>query len=94
MNPFRASETEIFVTDFESQKYQDAVGKNTEVHEQGVEFSPNLISFVLPLYLQILTNTKINTKTENTGTKSTRRTRKKTGKNPSTVIGEENVFVG
>uniref|UniRef100_A0A8C4UGF7 Uncharacterized protein n=1 Tax=Falco tinnunculus TaxID=100819 RepID=A0A8C4UGF7_FALTI len=34
----------------------------------------------------ILTNTKINTKTENTGTKSTRRTRKKTGKSPSTVI--------
>uniref|UniRef100_A0A8C5TVI9 Uncharacterized protein n=1 Tax=Malurus cyaneus samueli TaxID=2593467 RepID=A0A8C5TVI9_9PASS len=28
---------------------------------------------------------------ENTGTKSTRRTRKKTGKSPSTVIGEEKI---
>lgn len=45
----------------------------------------------MPLCLQILTNTKINTKTENTGTKSTRRTRKKTGKSPSTVIGEEKI---
>lgn len=41
--------------------------------------------------MQILTNTKTNTKTENTGTKSTRRTRKKTEKSPSTVIGEEKV---
>lgn len=73
------------------------VGKNAEVHKGAVEFSPDLISFVLPLCLQILTNTKINTKTENTGTKSTRRTRKKTGKSPSTVIGEEKVdevFIG
>lgn len=49
------------------------------------------LNFFLPLCLQILTNTKINTKTENTGTKSTRRTKKKTVKSPSTVIGEENV---
>lgn len=62
-----------------------------------MKISPKLISFVLPLCLQILTNTKTNTKTESTGTKSTRRTRKKTGKSPSTVIGEEKVdeaFVG
>jgi len=50
---------------------------------------PSFLNVFLPLCLQILTNTKINTKTENTGTKSTRRTRKKTGKSPSTVIGEE-----
>lgn len=53
-------------------------------------FPPSFLNYIfLPLCLQILTNTKINTKTENTGTKSTRRTRKKTGKSPSTVIGEE-----
>uniref|UniRef100_A0A8C2UIF1 Uncharacterized protein n=1 Tax=Coturnix japonica TaxID=93934 RepID=A0A8C2UIF1_COTJA len=63
--------------------------RTSEMREARSFLPPSFLNcdFFLPLCLQILTNTKINTKTENTGTKSTRRTRKKTGKSPSTVIG-------
>jgi hypothetical protein len=40
------------------------------------------------LWLQILINTKINTKIENTGIKNTRRTRRRTGRNPSIATGK------
>ncbi|XP_029468354.1 DNA topoisomerase 1 [Rhinatrema bivittatum] len=42
---------------------------------------------------QILTNTKTNTKIKSTGTKSTRRTKKKTGEKPSTVIVPSGLFL-